>query len=93
MQPKVLQSRHSECLERNLRGTPSQDVGCTLIEFENEEDHAHFFISCHLSMQMSVFVNSLKAIKTGIEHQSPHSPLLAQVKQEEAFYWKKIEID
>lgn len=35
---------------------------CNLIEFGDEEDHIHMLISCHPSMQKSIFVNNLKTV-------------------------------
>ena len=39
-----------------------QKWDCDVVEFGGEEDHIHLLISCHPSMQMSIFVNNLKTV-------------------------------
>lgn len=56
---------------------------CNLIEFGGEEDHIHMLISCHPSMQMSVFVNNLKTVTSRMTRKK----FAKHLKQ---YYWKPI---
>ncbi len=42
--------------------TLCQKWDCALVEYGGETDHVHLLISCHPSMQMSVFINNLKTV-------------------------------
>jgi putative transposase len=56
---------------------------CHLIEFGGEEDHIHMLISCHPSMQMSIFVNNLKTVTSRLTRKK----FAKHLKQ---FYWKPV---
>ena len=56
---------------------------CNLIEFGGEEDHIHMLISCHPSMQMSIFVNNLKTVTSRLTRKK----FAKHLKQ---FYWKPV---
>lgn len=48
---------------------------CNLIEFGGEEDHIHLLISCHPSMQLSIFVNNLKTVTSRLTRKKFAKPL------------------
>jgi len=56
---------------------------CNLIEFGGEEDHIHMLISCHPSMQMSIFVNNLKTVTSRMTRKK----FAKHLKQ---YYWKPV---
>ena len=60
-----------------------QKWDCTLVEFGGEEDHIHMLISCHPSMQLSIFINNLKTVTSRLTRKkfSKHLRL---------FYWKPV---
>src|SRR5436190_21294965 len=60
-----------------------QHWDCTLVEFGGEEDHIHLLISCHPSMQMSVFVNNLKTVTSRLTRKRFGKHL-------QQFYWKPV---
>ena len=61
----------------------SQKWACTLVEFGGEEDHIHLLVSCHPSMQMSVFVNNLKTVTSRLSRKK-------FAKHFQQFYWKPL---
>ena len=56
---------------------------CTLIEFGGEEDHIHLLISCHPSMQLSIFINNLKTVTSRLTRKQ----FSKHLKQ---YYWKPV---
>lgn len=60
-----------------------QKWNCHLVEFGGEEDHVHLLVSCHPSMQMSVFVNNLKTVTSRLTRKK-------FAKHLRQFYWKPL---
>ncbi len=56
---------------------------CNLVEFGGEEDHIHMLLSCHPSMQMSIFVNNLKTVTSRLTR----NKFAKELKQ---YYWKPV---
>ena len=56
---------------------------CTLVEFGGEEDHIHMLISCHPSMQLSIFINNLKTVTSRLTRKKFDKHL-------RLFYWKPV---
>jgi putative transposase len=60
-----------------------QKWDCTLVEFGGEEDHIHMLISCHPSMQLSIFINNLKTVTSRLTRKK-------FAKHLRLFYWKPV---
>jgi putative transposase len=60
-----------------------QKWDCRLVEFGGEEDHIHLLISCHPSMQMSIFVNNLKTVTSRLTRKKFETHL-------KKYFWKPV---
>ncbi len=54
-----------------------EDFGCTLVEFNGEDDHVHLLINFPATAQLSKLVNSLKGVSSRLLRQK-HSGHLSK---------------
>lgn len=52
----------SDC--ENIMANVCQDFGCTLVEFNGEEDYVHLLVHFPATVQISRLVNSLKGVSS-----------------------------